>query len=76
MREALELLTLFWLDCIRFGDCNVYLSAIKLFNNTNHNFNCMIAMCLSSKVVAGKSVICHPLLKIAQLFHFAVFTSL
>ena len=76
MREAPELLTLFWLECIRFGDCNVYFSAIKLLSYTNHNFNCMIDMCSSSKVVAGRSVICHPSLKIAQLFHFAEFTSL
>ena len=67
MREAPELLTLFWLECIRFGDCNVYFSAIKLLSYTNHNCNCMIDMCSSSKVVAVKSVICHPLLKIAQL---------
>ena len=76
MREAPELLTLFWLECMTFGECNVYFSAIKLLSYTNHNCNCMIAVCSSSKVVAGKSVICHPLLKIAQLFHFAVFTSL
>ena len=72
MREAPELLTLFWLECIRFGDCNVYFSAIKLLSYTNHNCNCMIDMCSSSKVVAVKSVICHPLLKIAQLFYLIV----
>ena len=72
MREAPELLTLFCLECIRFGDCDVYFSAIKLLSYTNHNCNCMIAMCSSSKVVAGKSVICHPLLKISQLFYLIV----
>ena len=76
MREALELLTLFLLECIRFNDCNDYLSAIKLFTYINHSCNCMIAIRTSSKVVGAESVACHPLLRIVQLFNFAVFTTL
>ena len=44
MREALELLTLFVLECKRFNDCNDYLSAIKFFTYINHSCNCMIAI--------------------------------
>ena len=76
MREALELLTLFLLECIRFDDCNDYLSAIKLFTYINHSCNCMIAIRTSSKVVGAESVARHPLLRIVQLFNFAVFTTL
>ena len=76
MREALELLTLFLLECIRFNDCNDYLSVIKLFTYINHSCNCMIAIRTSSKVVGAESVACHLLLRIVQLFNFAVFTKL
>ena len=36
----------------------------------------MIAVRTSSKVVGAESVACHPLLRIVQLFNFAVFTTL
>ena len=42
----------------------------------NHSCNCMIAVRTSSEVVGAEYVACHALLRIVQLFNFAVFTTL